>query len=111
MCLKFWNSRAADDSGRDRAEAAAALWETGEEETLARLRNTRRVLVYFVARADVTAVRPADEIDPLYGETLRQVSDKGVETLAYAARVSLDGVELVEPLPVRQGMSPPPTKA
>jgi len=61
-------------------------------ETLARLRNTRRVLVYFVARADVTAVRPADEIDPAYGRALRRAVRAGVEVVAVQARFTRRGV-------------------
>ncbi|MHC4550831.1 MAG: DNA/RNA nuclease SfsA [Planctomycetota bacterium] len=61
-------------------------------ETLARLRGVRRVLLYFVARADVTAVRPADEIDPAYGRALRQAVRAGVEVLAVQARFTRRGV-------------------
>jgi len=56
--------------------------------TLAGMRGTRRVLVYFVARGDVRAVRPADEIDPAYGAALRRAVDAGVEVLAVQARFS-----------------------
>lgn len=61
-------------------------------ETLARLRGLRRVLVYFVGRADVTAVRPADEIDPAYGEALRRAVRAGVEVIAVQARCGRRGV-------------------
>lgn len=45
----------------------------------------RAVLFFCVQRGDVTAVRPADEIDPLYGQTLRAALAAGVEVIAYAA--------------------------
>jgi sugar fermentation stimulation protein A len=61
-------------------------------DTLAAMRGTRRVLLYFVARGDVRAVRPADEIDPAYGAALRRAIDAGVEVLAAQARFSRDGV-------------------
>jgi sugar fermentation stimulation protein A len=61
-------------------------------ETLARLRSVRRVLVYFVGRADVTAVRPADEIDPAYGRALRCAVRAGVEVVAVQARFTRRGV-------------------
>jgi sugar fermentation stimulation protein A len=61
-------------------------------DTLASMRGTRRVLLYFVARGDVRAVRPADEIDPAYGAALRRAIDAGVEVLAAQARFSRDGV-------------------
>ena len=61
-------------------------------ETLARLEDVRRVLVYFVARADVSAVRPADEIDPAYGRALRRAVRAGVEVVAVQARFTRRGV-------------------
>jgi sugar fermentation stimulation protein A len=61
----------------------------------------RAVIFFCVQRGDVQRVHPADGIDPLYGETLRQVVRQGVEALAYAARVTLDGIELVDRLPVQ----------
>ena len=48
----------------------------------------RSVLLLCVQREDVREVRPADAIDPLYGQTLRKVAAAGVEVLAYGARVS-----------------------
>jgi sugar fermentation stimulation protein A len=62
-------------------------------ETLAALQGMRRVLVYFVARNDVNAVRPADEIDSRYGEALRRALEAGVEVLAVRARFTRRGVE------------------
>jgi sugar fermentation stimulation protein A len=61
-------------------------------ETLARLRRVRRVLVYFVGRNDVSAVRPADEIDPAYGRALRRAVRAGVEVIAVQARFTRRGV-------------------
>lgn len=60
----------------------------------------RGVIFFCVQRGDVQAVRPADEIDPLYGETLRQALEAGVEALACRALVSPDGVTLDTPIPV-----------
>ena len=45
-------------------------------------------------------VRPADEVDPAYGETLRQVVAAGVEALAYRMRFSRRRVQLVDRLPI-----------
>lgn len=61
-------------------------------ETLARLKDVRRVLVYFVGRGDVTAVRPADEIDPAYGKALRRAVRAGVEVIAVQGRCGRHGV-------------------
>ena len=60
----------------------------------------RAVLVFSVQRADVNAVRPADEIDPLYGKTLREALIQGVEAIAYGARISPDEISLDRSLPV-----------
>jgi sugar fermentation stimulation protein A len=60
----------------------------------------RAVLFFCVQRGDVDEVRPADQIDPEYGATLRRALEKGVEALAYRARVSVRGISLEEPLPV-----------
>lgn len=60
----------------------------------------RAVLFFFVGRADVHRFRPADEVDPVYGTTLREVSAAGVELLAYRMRFSRRGVALDERLPI-----------
>jgi sugar fermentation stimulation protein A len=60
----------------------------------------RAVLLFCVQRNDVHAVRPADEIDPLYGQTLREALSQGVEVLAYQAQLSPGHVALTTALPV-----------
>ncbi len=60
----------------------------------------RAVLFFCVARPDVERLRPAGEIDPSYGDTLRQAAGQGVEILAYAATVTPRQVRLVRPLTV-----------
>ncbi|GAB6042403.1 DNA/RNA nuclease SfsA [Endothiovibrio diazotrophicus] len=62
--------------------------------------GARGVIFFCVQRGDAREVRPADRIDPRYGETLRQAIGAGVEALAYRAEVSPRSVELVTPLPV-----------
>ena len=42
----------------------------------------RGVMVYALNRPEGDKFRPADEIDPGYGETLRQVVEQGVEVVA-----------------------------
>jgi sugar fermentation stimulation protein A len=68
-------------------------------EALRRLRG-RRVLLFFVARGDVRAVRPADEIDPAYGAALRRAVKAGVQVVAVMARCGRRGVSLGPRLPV-----------
>jgi len=63
-------------------------------------RGERAVIVFFVGRADCRRFRPADEVDPAYGATLREVVERGVEVLAYRMRFSPRRVVLVDRLPV-----------
>lgn len=63
-------------------------------------RGLRPVQVYCVQRGDVQEVRPADEIDPAYGRTLREAIGAGVEVLAYRAEVTIEGVTLAARIPV-----------
>ena len=60
----------------------------------------RGVLCFCVQRGDVTAVRPADEIDAVYGKILRDARQNGVEIVAYQAEVASTGIALRRPLPV-----------
>lgn len=63
-------------------------------------RGGRGVIFFCVQRSDVVAVRPADEVDSLYGETLRQALEAGVEALACRAEVTPQGITLNTMLPV-----------
>ena len=63
-------------------------------DALARMRNKRRILVFFVARGDVSRVRPADEIDPEYGKALRRAAKAGVEIVAIRAHLGRNGVRM-----------------
>lgn len=58
------------------------------------------VLCFCVQRCDSDSVRPADEIDPLYGETLRVAAKHGVNVIAYEANVTISGIELHKSLPI-----------
>ena len=71
-------------------------------ETLARLRGEgcRAALLFVVQRADCDSVRPADDIDPDYGEALREAVDRGVEVHAVRARVTARALTLEDALPV-----------
>ena len=60
----------------------------------------RAVLVFCVQRGDVTEVRPADAIDPVYGRTLREAIASGVEVLAYRAQISLESITVKWRIPV-----------
>ena len=60
----------------------------------------RAVLCFCVQRTDVDEVRPADDIDPEYGRTLREAVGTGVEVVAYRAEMHPEAVVLAERIPV-----------
>jgi sugar fermentation stimulation protein A len=60
----------------------------------------RAALLYIAQRADANSVAPADDIDPRYGETLREAAAAGVEIHALGARVRADRIRLERVLPV-----------
>jgi len=64
----------------------------------------RAVILFAVQRNDCHAMAPADDIDPRYGETLREVLAQGVEALAYHLEVGVEGVRVGERLPVELGI-------
>jgi len=59
----------------------------------------RAMMIFLVQRGDVRLFRPADSLDPLYGQTLRRASEAGVEVLPYQALVSPEGVRWGNLLP------------
>ena len=71
-------------------------------ETLGRLQGEgcRAALLFVVQRADCDSVRPADDIDPDYGEALREAVNQGVEVHAVRARVSARSLRLEDAIPV-----------
>jgi sugar fermentation stimulation protein A len=62
-------------------------------------KGDRAALLFVVQRPDGKIFRPADDIDPVYGETLRRADDRGVEILVYRAIVSPDRVRWGDPVP------------
>ena len=65
-----------------------------------RRRGARAVLLFMVSRSGVDRVRPADEVDPAYGATLRRAAAGGVELLAYAAALSPARLTVGRRLPI-----------
>jgi sugar fermentation stimulation protein A len=49
----------------------------------------------------IEEVRPADQIDLLYGRTLREAQQAGVEVLAYGVDVSEQQLFVTSALPIR----------
>lgn len=68
---------------------------------LMRLREqgARSVIFFVVQREDARTFSPADHLEPLYGKTLREVHQAGVEILVYQARVGPREIQLDRPLP------------
>lgn len=61
----------------------------------------RAVMLFCVPHAGIQRARPADEIDPKYGQLLRQAAQAGVEVLAYRATLSESEVRISHPIPVQ----------
>ena len=61
----------------------------------------RAVLLFCCSKAGTCEIRPADEIDPVYGQTLREAKRAGVEILAYGCDIDLQSIALNKSLPIR----------
>lgn len=60
----------------------------------------RAVMFYYVGRSDGLRWRPADEIDPTYGQLLRTALVAGVQALAYRVEYTPNGVRLLDRIPI-----------
>lgn len=60
----------------------------------------RACMLYVVNRADASSFSPADDIDPKYGELLREAAEAGVEVLVYQCELSESEVKLSKALEV-----------
>ncbi len=60
----------------------------------------RAVLLYCVQHTGIDRVSPADDIDPVYGQLLREAMAVGVEVLAYGAVLKPNEIRLERRLPV-----------
>lgn len=70
-------------------------------ELLAAVRQGDRAVIFFlVQRGESRAFRPADQIDPAYGRTLREVTAQGVEVVACRSIVTPQENRVGERLPV-----------
>ncbi|MCB0410884.1 MAG: DNA/RNA nuclease SfsA [Bdellovibrionales bacterium] len=57
-------------------------------------------LVFTVQREDCKTFTPADDIDPVYGEKLREAVKKGLKVSAYRCDLKSDAITLGSPLKV-----------
>jgi sugar fermentation stimulation protein A len=60
----------------------------------------RAVLVFCIQRSDAVSVGPADDIDPEYGQLVRQVRAAGVEIIGVSAEVAPECINLGLIVPV-----------
>lgn len=66
----------------------------------------RAVMLYLVQRTDCGELAIAADIDPAYAAGLRRAMARGVEALCYGCTITLDGIEVDRPLPLRQALAP-----
>lgn len=67
----------------------------------ARAEGFRAVIFFLVQRSEAMAFTPADVIDPIYGELLREVVAAGVEALAYRSVVTPEAATIGVRLPIQ----------
>jgi sugar fermentation stimulation protein A len=56
-------------------------------------------MFYFIQRMDARVFKPADPIDPEYGQGLRRAVRGGVEILVYDVSINLKGIKLNRKIP------------
>lgn len=60
----------------------------------------RSVLFFCVSHTGIHKVSPADHIDKVYGEALREAINAGVEVIAYRANITTDDIALKDSVPI-----------
>ena len=61
----------------------------------------RAVQLFIVQRPDCKALSPADDLDPTYAQALRAAATAGVEVMAWACAVTVEGVEVIGEIEVK----------
>ena len=62
--------------------------------------GNRGVMFFLIQRMDASSFCPADDIDPAYGQELRQAHNTGVEILVYDVTIDLDAIRLSHCIPL-----------
>ncbi len=60
----------------------------------------RAVMFYLAQRSDCTSFSTANDIDPVYSETLKKAIQAGVEVLCYSCTLSPQNIQLGKKLPI-----------
>ncbi len=60
----------------------------------------RTILFYCAQHTGITCIRSADNIEPQYGQILREAINKGVEVLAYRANINVREMTLDAQIPI-----------
>ena len=58
----------------------------------------RCMMFYLIQRMDARRFKPADHIDPAYGDELRRAVENGVEITVYDVDIDLNGIRLRKPV-------------
>jgi sugar fermentation stimulation protein A len=62
----------------------------------------RAVVLFVIQRMDCETFSACAELDPAFAAGLELAADAGVEVLAYACRMDVEGVEIARPIPWRR---------
>ena len=81
------------------AVSARALKHVDELIRCRRERRSRAVLLFCVMHTGVRIATTADDVDPAYGERVREAMDAGVEVRAWGCSISATGMRLAAELP------------
>ncbi|MEC8201825.1 MAG: DNA/RNA nuclease SfsA, partial [Pseudomonadota bacterium] len=63
--------------------------------------GARAVMVYLVQRGDCDHFRVAEDVDPVYAETLMEAQACGVEAVCYDCDISVDEICVGRRLPLQ----------
>jgi len=81
-------------------DAVTARWLKHLKELQDQVRlGDRSVIFYLVQRMDARLFRPADHIDPVYGQELRKAINNGVEIMVFDVAMDLKRIELNREIP------------
>jgi sugar fermentation stimulation protein A len=61
----------------------------------------RAVMLYVVQRGDCAGFATADDLDPVYGQALREAMARGVEAICYDCQVTTEAIDWGRRLPVK----------